>query len=84
MITPFPMTSDNAATIFSRLGVRFDLVYVDAAHEYESAKRDIMVARRTRAANDFASENQVPIVGMDDKFIMAKGKTRADAIFNRL
>jgi SAM-dependent methyltransferase len=39
-ITPFPMTSDNAAIIFAKLGVRFDLVYVDAAHEYGPAKRD--------------------------------------------
>jgi hypothetical protein len=41
VITPFPMTSDSAATIFGALGVRFDLIYIDAAHEYEPAKRDI-------------------------------------------
>lgn len=41
MITPLPMTSENAAEILSRLGIRFDLVYIDAAHEYAAAKRDI-------------------------------------------
>jgi predicted O-methyltransferase YrrM len=41
VITPFPMTSENAAEIFAKLGVRFDLIYIDAAHEYGPAKRDI-------------------------------------------
>ena len=41
IITPFPMTSENAAVVFERLKVRFDLVYIDAAHEYESVKRDL-------------------------------------------
>ncbi len=40
-ITPFPMTSENAAEVFANLGVRFELIYVDAAHEYKPAKRDI-------------------------------------------
>jgi hypothetical protein len=43
VITPFPMTSENAAEILAKLGVRFDLIYIDAAHEYKSAKRDIAV-----------------------------------------
>ena len=41
VITPFPTTSENAAEVFAKLGVRFDLIYIDAAHEYEPAKRDI-------------------------------------------
>jgi hypothetical protein len=41
VVTPFPATSENAAAVFSKLAVRFDLIYVDAAHEYEPAKRDI-------------------------------------------
>ena len=41
IITPFPTTSENAAVVFRRLGVRFDLVYIDAAHEYDPATRDI-------------------------------------------
>lgn len=42
IITPFPNTSQNAASVFLRLGVQFDLVYIDAAHEYEPAKRDFL------------------------------------------
>ncbi|MGH7120211.1 MAG: class I SAM-dependent methyltransferase [Acetobacteraceae bacterium] len=41
VITPFPMTSENAAHVFAGLGVRFDIVYLDAAHEYEPVKRDL-------------------------------------------
>lgn len=41
IITPFPTTSENAAVVFEKMGVRFDIVYIDAAHEYEPAKRDI-------------------------------------------
>jgi SAM-dependent methyltransferase len=40
VITPFPNTSDNAAAMFRQHGIRFDLAYIDAAHEYESASRD--------------------------------------------
>src|SRR4029079_14200850 len=41
VITPLPTTSDNAAIILRSLGAQFDMVYVDAAHEYDAAKRDI-------------------------------------------
>jgi hypothetical protein len=41
VITPLPMTSENAATVFAKLRIKFDVVYVDAAHEYEPAKRDM-------------------------------------------
>ena len=41
LIVPFPQTSDNAAAILSRLGIRADLIHIDAAHEYEAVKRDI-------------------------------------------
>lgn len=41
IITPFPNTSENAAEVFKSLGVKFDFIYIDAAHEYEPAKRDI-------------------------------------------
>ena len=41
VITPFPTTSENAAVTFNQLGIKFDLIYIDAAHEYEPAKRDI-------------------------------------------
>jgi hypothetical protein len=41
IITPFPTTSENAAVVFQKLGIRFDMVYVDAAHEYDSVMRDV-------------------------------------------
>ncbi len=40
MIIPFPNTSENAAVVLSKLGVKADLIYVDAAHEYDAALRD--------------------------------------------
>ena len=41
MITPMPMTSESAAFVLKHLGMTFDLAYIDAAHEYAPAKRDI-------------------------------------------
>ncbi|HXZ47240.1 MAG TPA: class I SAM-dependent methyltransferase [Pseudolabrys sp.] len=41
LIVPFPQTSDNAAIILSRLGIRADLIHIDAAHEYDAVMRDI-------------------------------------------
>ena len=40
MITPLPSTSENAAYILKRKGIRADFVYVDAAHEEQPAYRD--------------------------------------------
>lgn len=40
MIVPLPQTSENAALILRKLRVAADLVYIDAAHEYEPALRD--------------------------------------------
>jgi hypothetical protein len=39
-IIPLANTSDNAAVILGSLGVKADLVYIDAAHEEEPAYRD--------------------------------------------
>jgi predicted O-methyltransferase YrrM len=41
IITPFPQTSENAAKVFERIGAKFDIVYVDGAHEFEPVKRDL-------------------------------------------
>lgn len=40
-ITPFPATSGVAARFLLRRGVLFDLVYIDASHEYEDVAADI-------------------------------------------
>ena len=39
-VVPLAQTSENAALILKRAGVKADLVHVDAAHEYEPALRD--------------------------------------------
>ena len=41
IITPFPATSRCAARFFAAKGVRFDLVYIDASHEYADVVEDI-------------------------------------------
>ncbi len=40
-ITPFPTTSQTATKVLAELGVRFDLCYVDAAHEYDPVSQDL-------------------------------------------
>jgi hypothetical protein len=40
---PLPQTSENAAVILKRLGLRPGLVHVDAAHGYELVRRDAAV-----------------------------------------
>ena len=40
MIIPFPNTSENAAVVFAQLGIKADLIYVDASHEHDAALRD--------------------------------------------
>jgi hypothetical protein len=42
VIVPFPATSENAAVVFSHYGVKADVIYIDAAHEYEPALRDFI------------------------------------------
>jgi predicted O-methyltransferase YrrM len=41
MIVPLAQTSENAAVILRKLGVLADLVYIDAAHEYEPVLADL-------------------------------------------
>ncbi len=41
MITPFPIASESAAVVLKKMDVKAELVYIDAAHEYEPALRDM-------------------------------------------
>ena len=41
-ITPFPTTSAIAARFFVERGVTFDLIYIDASHDYEDVRDDIL------------------------------------------
>lgn len=40
-ITPVPSISSLAAKFFAKNGVKFDLIYIDASHEYEDVISDI-------------------------------------------
>jgi hypothetical protein len=40
-ITPFPQTSTNAARFLRRQGVKSEMIYVDASHEYEDVLADL-------------------------------------------
>lgn len=41
VITPFPISSNNAAVFLARKGVVADLIYVDGGHNYRDVKSDI-------------------------------------------
>jgi predicted O-methyltransferase YrrM len=38
---PLPQTSENAAQILTRLKIKADLVYIDAAHDFQSVLNDL-------------------------------------------
>jgi capsular polysaccharide biosynthesis protein/tetratricopeptide (TPR) repeat protein len=40
-IIPFPMTAATAAAFFAKKQIKADLIYIDAAHDYESVKSDL-------------------------------------------
>nr|WP_294502585.1 class I SAM-dependent methyltransferase [uncultured Rhodopila sp.] len=40
LIVPMPQSSEGAAAILAARGVRADLIHIDAAHDYESVRRD--------------------------------------------
>jgi Methyltransferase domain len=64
-IIPLPMTSESAAVVLERLGLRADLVHIDAAHEYEPALRDfraywkLLSARGILIGDDYLAKRSV-------------------------
>lgn len=44
-VTPVLMPSIDAAKCFAEIGKRFDMIFLDAAHDYESVKADILAWR---------------------------------------
>ncbi len=67
-IVPLPMTSESAAVVMKRLGLRVDVAHIDAAHQYEPALRDF------NAYWELLSERGV-LIG--DDFLVKRGVTRA-------
>lgn len=41
VITPMPMPSDMGYFVLNNMGVKADMIYIDAGHEYESCLRDL-------------------------------------------
>ena len=42
-VIPFPIPSDIGQKFFEKTGVQFDLIHIDASHEYTSARRDVNI-----------------------------------------
>jgi hypothetical protein len=55
----FKGSSEEAARHYAKTGAKFDIVYIDAEHDYESVKRDIAawkpLAKRIVSGHDFHS-----------------------------
>ena len=73
-IVPLPSTSENAAVILREIGIRPDLVYVDAAHEEEPAYRDFRLYWDLLTADG---------VLLGDDYVGWEGVTRAANRFAR-
>jgi hypothetical protein len=60
VITPLPQTSDNAAVLLKRLGLRPDLIYIDGAHDYEPVLSDLRNYWPLRAPGGFLFGDDYP------------------------
>lgn len=43
-VYPFSGTTETAHQVFKRLGVKFDIIYIDASHDYLPVTRDLFMA----------------------------------------
>lgn len=53
IIYPFPMSSVAAADVLGFYGIKADLIYIDASHEYESVKTDLQAYRPLLKSDGF-------------------------------
>ena len=50
LIVPLPQSSEHAAIILSRLGIRAGLIHIDAAHEFDPVMRDVLLGTASNRA----------------------------------
>lgn len=66
VVAPFPMSSVQAADVLRHHGVRADVIYVDAAHEYQAVKTDLEMyaplARDVLWGDDFMPDHWPGVV----------------------
>lgn len=79
-ITPLPLDSSNAAQICHKLGIKFDVIHIDAAHDYPSVFADLNIwANFTRVlvVDDF-HPHWPGVVKAVDAFLDANHETEFD------
>jgi hypothetical protein len=42
IVYPFPLSSQQAADVLNYYGIKADIIYIDASHEYEALKSDLL------------------------------------------
>lgn len=71
MVIPLAQPSVNAAVILTHLGLRPDVIYIDAGHEYESVMQDLraywplLAATGVLIGDDFISHDSVTRAARD-------------------
>ncbi|SNS28716.1 class I SAM-dependent methyltransferase [Tropicimonas sediminicola] len=99
VITPLPLPSDMGAQVLKRIRARPDLIYIDAAHDYDNCLRDLRnyfellddngillgddyetIDGVTEAAQEFAREKELILVGTRSKFVLSKNVEHVHAM----
>ena len=74
IISPFPISSIQAVEVFKQRGITADIIYIDAAHEYNAVKADIiaywniLLAGGTMIGDDHSSTWQGVIDATNEMF----------------